>query len=417
MAIYYILLAAILGLGFLLCERFPSKRNKIIYLAVVFGFMWVMATFRKNIGYDYQSYINIFEEIRGAHSWEALKGINYEIGFVLLTKLMTLFITSPVVMYGVYSALILVPIAIFIYRHSDSVWLSSWLYVTIALFYTNMNFIRQSLACSVCALAFGFFVSKERFEIDLKIKSEKTGENLILRPYKYFIPFIIMALIAVSFHKTAIIIIPIYFFSHIKLNKVTSIIYAVAVVVIYASSNYIIDYIIKNTKYSYYEDSIYINAYLGGEFLLVPFTVLILCIAVYWWWKDIDPRAQVLLNVAIVNATIWIFGATKHMIVERFSMYSYVYTLVIVPSALRALLAKPSDIREYNEISADVARRGNVPKSVNAKLGQLEMNISDHKKYYWSATVAILLITFIYNYFGMYINKFHAVFPYQSIFG
>lgn len=392
MSVYHILLGAILGLGAALCLWRPSKQKNIIYLVVVLGYMWALATFRYGIGFDYFNYIIISEEIAAANSFSQLLNTRMEIGFVLLTKLITMISSSPVVLYGIYSFLILVPVGIFIYRYSPNVWLSLWLYVTLAFFYTNMNFIRQSLACSIFILGYDFLRKKK------------------------LVPYLLITLLAASFHKTALIMIPIYFLVHITLTKEIIIGYSVLVVTGFLLSDKILN-IITQFIFTEYADTKYILQGFSLRFMLVPITALILCASLFVVWRKRDPDAPMLLNLVIISTTIWLFSL-NHMIIERFSMYNYIFLLIAIPSALAAFKASPEEIEERDRLAHKIENARGTPMQQDiTALKTLTQKITDHRTYYWSAVVAILIVTLIYNSFGMHVNGFHEVFPYQSIFG
>lgn len=397
--VYSILLFFILFLGLPLMLYKPDetkksqtifKAMKIGYLVLIFGYMWFLAAFREGIGFDYYSYIGIGENIAALSTLQELFAYDLEPGFVLLTKLIKMISDSTVFMYAVYAALTLIPIAYFIYRHCEDVWFSTWLYITLSFFYCNMNFIRQSLACSIIVLGYGFLRRKQP------------------------IPFILVTLLAATFHRTALIMIPIYFLVQITLNKKIVIGYSILVLITFLASepilNLVTTYIFKS-----YKESRYVTRGYSLVFLVIPVTALIVCISLFWTWRKRDPDASMLLNMVIISSTIWLFS-TKHMIIERFSMYNYVFLLVAIPSALRSLKASPETVAEQQELQEKLDRQTHRPRESDVyKLEELTMKVEDHKKYYISAVVAVLLITFLYNNFGMHINGFHKVFPYQSV--
>jgi hypothetical protein len=224
MTVYYINLIAIVVLAVPLCLWRPATWKKILYLALTFSYMWFIATFREGIGFDYQSYIDIFEQARtGEQSLGAIFSnlINggIEPGFYLLNRLLALFVHNSVVMYGIYSFLMLVPVVLFIYRYCADVWLSTWLYVTVTFFYTIMNFVRQGMAVSIILLGYKF------------LREKKT------------IPFLAIVLLATMFHKTALIMIPVYFLCQLKLTWKLGLFYAGITLLLYMTSTFIIDFI------------------------------------------------------------------------------------------------------------------------------------------------------------------------------
>lgn len=392
MNVYYINLLLILGLAYPLCIRKPGKIKKIVYLAITFGFMWFLATVRQGIGFDYNSYLRIFEEVKAADGWAAVFALQYEPGFELLTRLMSYVVRTPVGIYGIYSLLIFAPVAVSIYLNSDDAWLSAWLFVTLTYFYSSMSFIRQNLACAVALLGYKFL--RER------------------KPFPYFL----IVLIAASFHKTALIMIPLYFLSMIPINVKSMIFYGSAITVTYLLSPWIVDFA-TDYVFTYYKDTIYTNLENGFQpiFLVVPSILLILCLCVFPIWKKRDPNANLLAGMMVFSWGFWLL-ITHHFILERMSHYPYQLMLFAVPAALRVLLAPPEDYTKLAELEA-AAQKGKSGKGPKETLGQIRLlrqNISDHKKYYWSATAALLIITMLYHEYGQYINNFHHVFPYQS---
>ncbi|WRS26790.1 EpsG family protein [Oscillospiraceae bacterium MB08-C2-2] len=386
MTVYYINLLLILGLAWPLCIYKPSRVKSGIYLAVNFAYMWFIATFRYGIGFDYESYIKIFQDIKAAEGFSGLLNQGPELGFTLLTKAMAFFVPNSLVMYGIYAALILIPIAVFIYLWCDNKWLSTWLFVTLTFFYTSMNFIRQSLACSIVALSYGFLRSKKP------------------------IPYFAMILLAATFHKTALIMIPVYFVCHLKLGKKLGILYGSMTVLLYIFSETILQ-LVTRFVFTYYKDSVYVTAF-SPVFLLIPFTIFGACLALWPIWQKRDPDSTVLMNLMLYSAIIWLF-ITRHFILERLSMYVYIFALVAAPAALSCLLASPEEYALRDELRQGTDKKPG--KEALAKLKKLNQSISDHQKYYWSAVVALVFLTLCYNEFGSHVNGFHNVFPYQSV--
>lgn len=388
MTVYYINQALILGLAYPLCIRKPNKMKMMSYLIICFGYMWFLATFRVNIGYDYLSYIKIFEGIGSTYNFIDLFSLPYEPGFTLLTWLMTLVVSSPTVMYGVYSALIFVPIAVGIYWYvkPSEAWLSTWCYVALTYFYSSMNFIRQNLALGLVFLSYRFLRSRKP------------------------IPYFLLVLLASCFHRTALIMIPVYFLATIPLNKISGSIYAGATLLLYLFSPWIMDFI-TSYVFSYYKDTVYVDTGFSFVFLFIPTVILVLCLSVYIIWIKRNRDAVILMNVMIYSWIIWLF-ITRHFILERFSHFTYILALVAVPAALSCLFAPDEDYAALSKLAAEKPTKKT--KQDLHKEKSIQQKISDHKKYYWSAVIAFMIVSWLYNEFGQYVNNFHNVFPYQT---
>ena len=391
MAIYYINLLWILALAVPLCIWKPSKIKKAAYVVLTMGALWFIATFREGIGFDYHIYLEIADNIAHLNTFAELTAQPYEWGFVFLNKLLSFFVyRNPVALYGIYAALILIPIGRFVYRHCEHAWLSVWLYVTLTFFYTTMNFIRQGLACSILVLGYGFLTEKK------------------------LLPYLGVVIVAALFHQTALIMIPIYFLCHIKLNKVTAIIYASGVLIGYLFSeqivNFVITYVLK--QFAGYKDSIWLSP-MSMRFILVPTCIFGACLALWTVWRKRYQEAGMLLNLMMFSATIWLF-ITKHMILERFSMYTYIFVMVALPQALSCLLSPKEDEEKLAELRADEHKKGGKSKADVAAVKALAQKISDHKKYWASAVIAIVLLSGIYNEYTQQVDRSHNIFPYHS---
>lgn len=387
MAVYYVNLALLLLLAWPLCIYKPSAPKKIIYLVITLGYMWFLAAFRYGIGFDYYSYVLIFRQVRNTQGLSALLALPYEPGFVLLTKVMTLFVKNSIVMYGVYELLILLPVGWFVYKYCKDAWFSLWLFVTLTFYYTTMNFVRQALATSIILLAYRFLRDKKP------------------------VPYFLIVLVAASFHKTALIMVPVYFLCRIKFTKKTALFYAIGALAAYLASEPILN-LVTTYIFPAYKDSIYTTPF-PLVFLLVPFLIFGACLALLpLWRKRVPEEADILLNLMLYSAVIWLF-ITKHFILERFSHYVYIFVILALPQAVACLRRPQEDYDRLAELRSE-GKKGPKTKAETAAVKTLAQNISDHQKYYWSAVVAVLLLTLMYSEFGQHVNGFHAVFPYHS---
>jgi len=382
MAVYYINLSLILGLGIPLCVIKPAKWKSALYLAVIFGYMWFLASFRQGIGFDYQNYIDIFQRHKNAPIFDEMTAAGLEPGFILLNKLMSFFTINPAAMYGIYSFLILAPVALFIYRYCKDIWLSAWLYVTVTFFYSIMNFIRQGLACSVILLGYGFLRGKKP------------------------VPFIAVVLLAACFHKTALIMIPVYFLCHIKLTWRLGAVYTGLTLVLYLASGFIVD-TVTDFIFTGYKDTIWLEAGMPMRFLFIPAVMFAVCLSLKSVWEKRDPDANLLLSLVMFSFICWLF-ITNHFILERFGMYMYIFIIAAIPSALASLKAPPEIYDKYDELKEN--------KKFSKELSAYGKKIREHKKYYWCAVAAVIIITFCYHEYGAHAGGFHGVFPYKSVF-
>lgn len=313
MAVYLILMAIVLVLAYPLIERKPSIVKKLCYVIVTFAAMYLISIFRYGLGNDYYSYIYIFRNIQDS-SGLAIFNLGYEPAFTVITKLISLFTSNINVMYAIYALLILVPTAYAIFRYSENIWMSTMMFISLTFFYCSLSFIRQSIAFAVILCAYKYVKERNHFKVLLFI------------------------FIACLFHSTVIVMIPIYLIAaFVKPTKITVPIYGVITALVYFLSWPILRLaVLILPQYKGYLDLNFITQGYKPVYLIVPAIIAALAIAAHFtgYGKAYPKQSSIFTNFAIFNFIIW-FIATKHFVIERFSMYIYIFMIMFIPSIAR----------------------------------------------------------------------------------
>lgn len=313
MAVYLILKAIVLVLAYPLIERKPSIGKKLCYVIVTFAAMYLISIFRYGLGNDYYSYIYIFRNIQDS-SGLAIFNLGYEPAFTVITKLISLFTSNINVLYAIYALLILVPTAYAIFRYSENIWMSTMMFISLTFFYCSLSFIRQSIAFAVILCAYKYVKERNHFKVLLFI------------------------FIACLFHSTVIVMIPIYLIAaFVKPTKITVPIYGVITALVYFLSWPILRLaVLILPQYKGYLDLNFITQGYKPVYLIVPAIIAALAIAAHFtgYGKAYPKQSSIFTNFAIFNFIIW-FIATKHFVIERFSMYIYIFMIMFIPSIAR----------------------------------------------------------------------------------
>lgn len=313
MAVYLILMAIVLVLAYPLIERKPSIGKKLCYVIVTFATMYLISIFRYGLGNDYYSYIYIFRNIQDS-SGLAIFNLGYEPAFTVITKLISLFTSNINVLYAIYALLILVPTAYAIFRYSENIWMSTMMFISLTFFYCSLSFIRQSIAFAVILCAYKYVKERNHFKVLLFI------------------------FIACLFHSTVIVMIPIYLIAaFVKPTKITVPIYGVITALVYFLSWPILRLaVLILPQYKGYLDLNFITQGYKPVYLIVPAIIAALAIAAHFtgYGKAYPKQSSIFTNFAIFNFIIW-FIATKHFVIERFSMYIYIFMIMFIPSIAR----------------------------------------------------------------------------------
>lgn len=362
MTVYIIAEIIIFALAYPFCIYKPNKIKNIAYVILVFAYLYGLCIFRYGIGNDYFSYINIFRRAKTL-SWKECFSDEIEAGYMLLCKVVSLFTKDDMVMHGVMSFLCLAPTGYIIAKYSKNIWLSCHLYVCLTFYYSSMNFIRQTLSATILFLAFKWFSERKT------------------------IPFIITILIASTIHGSVLLMIPMYLvIAYVKPTGKILGVGMVALILLYLTSNQILNAIAELIpRYSGYIGTKYFTHGLGQQYLIVPTLYMILMLYAY---LETDYKKEkystIFVNSSVINFAIWFF-ITKHFILERFSIYVYIFVMLSVPHVMDYL-------------------KGYFIQKGKEKSGRVKYSI---------IMILIILVALGYNIYGM-ISGFHGTFPYQT---
>lgn len=344
MAVYLILMALVLVLAYPLIEHKPNVVKKLCYVIVTFGAMYLISVFRYGLGNDYYSYIYIFWNIKNAPGL-SIFNYGYEPGFTIVTKLISMFTADVNIMYAVYALLILIPTAYAIFRYSENIWMSTMMFISLTFFYCSLSFIRQSIAFAIILCAYRFMKERNHFMVLL---------------------FIFLACL---FHSTVIVLIPLYLIAaFIKPTKITVPIYAILTALVYLLSWPILRLaVVLLPQYKGYLELSFITQGYSPVYIIVPAIITALALIAHFtgYGKAYPKESALFTNFAVFNFIIW-FIATKHFVIERFSMYLYIMMIMFIPSIARyymncakAYLARrknPDAVVEFDKTVDEVIR-------------------------------------------------------------
>lgn len=388
MGAYYILMALIIGFAYPLCVRKPSDKKNIIYVSIVFGYMFLMSVFRYGIGNDYSSYRRAFYNFcQSTQSFkERLAAREFEIGYTFIMEIVKLLGGEYLILNLLMALFILLPTAIVIVKYSKMPWLSCWLYLTVTFFYNSINFTRQTLAASIVLLSYHFIKEKKHWAV------------------------VLLILAGSLFHKSVLLVLPIYFFSLIKPSAKLYAAVSAVVAAVYIFSERILNFVVSNflPSYAVYLDSVFLKKGFSLSYLIVPFLITaFLTLTYFTGWKDKCPEAGILVNFSYFSSVIWLF-ITKHFILERFSLPIYIFIILSIPEAVRYY----KDFRMKGSVKKG-AHFKEQPESALRRF--LKYALKNGKALFGVITASVLCVTVTYNDFCMR-QGVHGVFPYKSVF-
>lgn len=140
-----------------------------------------------SVGPDVSVYCYEYSLIRDDYSWLELLNHRWELGYVFLNKIITLFFYEKRALLLVLSMIILFPIFGWLRKMSPQPVLSILCFVALGYYGTALGVFRQWCAIAILVLSFRYIQERR------------------------FVPFLILLLLATSFHRTAIVFLSVYF--------------------------------------------------------------------------------------------------------------------------------------------------------------------------------------------------------------
>ncbi|MEG1993770.1 MAG: EpsG family protein [Oscillospiraceae bacterium] len=360
------LLAFLVLIGYIICNKTNLKHRKGIYLGIVFLILASLSAIRYEVGFDYSfTYVPGWRQVLDTPFSEFNK-LYHEKGYVLLEYLISL-VTENFQAIFISTSIILValPIILICKYAADKIW-GVFLYYSIGLYYCSMNFIRQSIAAFIFAFAVVFAKKKK------------------------IIPYMLLVILASTFHKSALLMIPFYFILQIRITKLVLVLYSAVTIGILFTSNIIVDFVIQHFYQGYKNESIYIIYGVKWYYIVVPVILFVIMFVFQDRLCKDDKSNQIYVSCSFFNMFFYLV-ALNHVIVDRFTLY-FEPTLVIGLTYLITQLR--SDRNQENLIEKFKAR---------------------FNKRYIIITSVIVVCVLTTNIISL-IDDGHAVIPYQTIF-
>lgn len=294
-----------------------SVRKSTKALNYFFAFLTILipssfAGLRYGIGTDYFSYQNAFYKIKSnlyVESEFLYLFINKFIAYIGLEFQLVLFITSFITTLFIYLAL---------RNFKAYIYISIGMFVYMLLYYQiSFNAIRQIAAMAILLYSVKFIINRN------------------------FIKFTIFVIIAMGFHKTAVLFFPLYILYYIysshkyRIIKIAS--FTLLIILMINFSNILYPFFSNIEALSYYAES-YLKSERGFQLGLGIFVrTLPFIFAGYLFRKEILKKKEItfVFNVVIIGSITLLSAYSSVNFTERISYYFYSFLIIFIPYILK----------------------------------------------------------------------------------
>ena len=300
------------------------KMYEKIILVFDFILLFVLAVCRDvNVGSDYVTYMTIFSGMTGGTLADVSKSYFWadgEIGFALIGTLIGTILDDPIWIVCVFYLIVLGGVYRFIKKHSRNVLLSTFLFLTLSFYNMSYNVLRQYLAAVILLKAIDY-INKD------------------------FKRFVLVVVLAATFHKTALIFLLVYpVLTYAKDIKVTSLMFLLIMGGAALFAEYIFVYLGEVLSYTSY-----INDNQSGGMMnaVVMATIFALFFVFAKKLEHNDAFGRVWIGLAVVAFSISMFSIQIHPF-NRLLLYFIMPAIVSIANFVNIVLV-PSSVK-YGEL-------------------------------------------------------------------
>ncbi|MGF1853491.1 EpsG family protein [Vibrio satsumensis] len=171
-----------------------NDRTKLVSTFFIFVLTSALLGLRSiYVGVDTNEYYWIYSLSSNNPAHEYIETL--EPSFILINKMFSLFSEDASIMILFISVFVMLSVSIFIYRYSNCLFLA-WLgFLSFGQFFAFHNVMRQSLAVAIVLFSVKYILNRN------------------------FLAFLLILLLAFSFHYSAIVFLPVYFFNQLKFSS------------------------------------------------------------------------------------------------------------------------------------------------------------------------------------------------------
>lgn len=309
-----------------------NNRKRLRYCTACAVFLILFMGLRSKYlgGTDTFFYCADFDRALSAMSWELFYRIGAEeIGYQFFVWILAHIFDHSQYLILLTAAFFAISILYLAYKYSYDITLSVILYMSIALMVFHWQGMRQSIAMCICIFA---------FEMAMKRK---------------LIPFILLILLAASFHRTAIVFAIVYFLIPIKYTKQKLLlIIGTSMLVIFASERIVS---IANNLFSMNFNRVYNAVADSGGYIVLFIHIFIIIVTLVWNPEKYENHECThLFYVALIGIVCYImryFGARE---AERISFYFMFAEIILLPNSIAYMKRRDAHLVRFATYSGAI---------------------------------------------------------------
>ncbi|MBE6799502.1 MAG: EpsG family protein [Ruminococcaceae bacterium] len=317
--------------------QMPVRRRHSYYAIFILFMLWIFLAFRgSEIGSDTKSYVDGFGmtvdwvDRHKNDFWSQLfaedTATRYETGYIVLNRLIARFTEDHQWLLGIVATFCMYVCYRFIMDESHEIMISLFLFVSLRFYYFFMSGIRQAIAICICLIAYRFIKKRQ------------------------LIPFVLLVLLAMQFHVTAVVFLVAYPISFFKFNVQNMFWMGIIGVICFLLFNSLLNVVLGwlPEYYSHYTSTERFDANKVGNILVAIIQLIFLTVSVFSKYgmerkernvgfvsKEFDEASfmKFMLLISIVLSIVSLRATT----LDRLFYYFWIFSIVCIPNMLQGI--------------------------------------------------------------------------------
>ena len=277
-----------------------------VCLGFIFLLLFAVSAFRVDIGNDYANYINNFHEVSvGGY-------VITEPGYNLLVKGIYLALGGEIyqVVFAVFAFVTIFVFIYVLYKHSDNFFLSFFLFMTLGYYFQTMNTVRYYFALAFALWSMKYIIRKE------------------------YSKFLLIILFAFLFHKSVLLVIPIYMMARIPWKKWQLGILAVVFISIPMYKDFYFDLLLK--LYPSYKDTVFLEG--GTSFISILRCVAVLLLGLLYYKQAILNNKRNRFYFYLNLGALGLYTCCSFIpLISRIGYYLTISQILLIPSIVEKI--------------------------------------------------------------------------------
>ena len=292
-------------------DEFTRRQGlNTLSLLAVFTILFLLSALRMEVGNDYETYVDTIHEI-------------YVGGYVVTEALFNAVVKVLCELSGgenyllVFGVFAFATIGIFLkalYEQSDSFPLAFFLFMTLGIYFRTFNTVRYYFVLAITLYSFRYVFRKE------------------------YVKFILLIVLAAFFHKSVLVVIPIYLIANMTWKKWHMAVLTVGAVGMVVCQDFIMKIALE--LYPSYKDTIFLQTETGlsGNLMSILLCAAVLVLAIICYneaWKEV-PENRFYFKLNFLAILLYLCGSFLPL-VGRIGYYLMTSHVLFIPAILGSI--------------------------------------------------------------------------------